>query len=97
MVKLKDIPSQDGMRIQSGLLHHADRLHANGAAAARRSEEEEKLAQSTKEVPVVTAVTNINQNPTIDDGWDEEDDEYVISDDKTVGEKGKKHGGNGNR
>ena len=79
--------NKEAINSESGLLQHANRLHANGAAAAWRSEEEEKLAQSTKEV--VTAVTNNDQGPTIDDGWNEEDDEYFISDDETVGEKGK--------
>ena len=83
--------NKEAINKESGLLQHANRLHANGAAAARRSEEEEKLAQPTKEV--VTAFTNNDQDPTIDDGWNdgwnEEDDNYAISDEETVGEEGK--------
>ena len=51
---------------ESGLQQHAERFHANGAAAARHMEEVENVpAQSTNE----EATDNVNkQKSEIDDG-----------------------------
>ena len=51
---------------ESGLNQHVNKCHLNGAAAARRMEEEESFAQSTKEEATGTGNDN-RQNPTFED------------------------------
>ena len=64
---------------ETGLTQHVNKFHSDGAVAAKRMEkEEENSAQSTKEAVTNTGINN-NQDPTLDDGWNE-DDGFIFED-----------------
>mmetsp|Transcript_46807 Transcript_46807/g.50500 ORF Transcript_46807/g.50500 Transcript_46807/m.50500 type:complete len:106 (-) Transcript_46807:1199-1516(-) len=75
---------------ESGLLQHVNRLHLDGAVAARRMEEEENLVLSTKKAATGTGTDN-SWNSKIEEGWDEDD--VMIEEEEKVGDERKNTAG----